>query len=315
VAFEASSHGLHQHRLDGVALKAAAFTNFTRDHLDYHGTIEAYFQAKARLFSELLSARGAAVLNADDARYSELNRICEARGVRVTSYGRQGRHYRIKRLSPTREGLAAQVEILGVSHHFMLHMYGAFQAMNALAALGLYAACGGELSKGLGHLPHLHSVAGRMEKVAEHPNGAPVFVDYAHTPTALSTVLQALKCHIKGRIVLVFGCGGDRDPGKRILMGKAAAQYADLAIVTDDNPRSEDPAFIRRSIREGAPDALEIGDRAEAIIHAVRQLGPEDALLIAGKGHEKTQIIGGRVLPFDDANAAAYAVMISGRKA
>ncbi len=310
VAFEASSHGLDQYRLDGVQLRAAAFTNLTRDHLDYHHTLEAYFRAKMRLFTEILSVQGTAVLNADDAKFRRLKKACSDRNINVISYGHNGTEYRIMKITPTLEGLAIQAEIMGKSQHFMLHMVGAFQAMNALAALGLYVGCGGSIEDGLKHLPHLHSVPGRVEKVANHPSGAAIFVDYAHTPAALANVLKTMRPHTKGKLVVVFGCGGDRDKGKRSEMGKAAIELADEVIVTDDNPRTEDPAQIRNEVLMGAPGAKNVGERAEAIAVAIKSLHKGDVLLIAGKGHEKTQIVGDKILPFDDAEIARYAVKL-----
>jgi len=312
VGLEASSHGLHQYRLDGVQVCAAAFTNLTRDHLDYHQTLEAYFHAKLRLFKELLNARGTAVLNADDAKFRRINEACIERKIRVISYGRHGKDYRVKKITPTLEGLAVQADIGGTSQHLMLHMHGGFQVMNALAALGLYVGCGGSIEEGLRHLPHLHNVPGRVEKVATHPSGAAVFVDYAHTPAALGNVLRTMRPHAEGKLTVVFGCGGDRDKGKRPEMGKAAAELADNVIVTDDNPRSENPARIRADVLEGAPHAKNIGGRAEAIAFAVKSLHKGDVLLIAGKGHEKTQIIGDKTLPFDDAEVARRAVKLYG---
>ncbi len=315
VAIEASSHGLDQYRLDGVNLTAAAFTNLSRDHLDYHGTLESYFAAKLRLFAELLPAGATAVLNADDAKFRRITEVCEKRGVRVISYGERGKDFRVKKITPTLTGLAVQADIMGASQHFMLHMIGGFQVMNALAALGLYTGCGGSIEEGLKHLPHLHSVPGRMDKVASHPNGAPIFVDYAHTPAALGNVLKTMRAHVKGKLSVVFGCGGDRDKGKRPEMGKAASEFADAIIVTDDNPRSEDPSQIRAEVMAGAPKAKNVGDRAEAIAFAIKSLHKDDVLLIAGKGHEKTQIVGNRTLPFDDGEVARMAVKLCERKA
>lgn len=315
VSVEASSHGLHQYRLDGMHITAAAFTNLTRDHLDYHGTQEAYFEAKRRLFSDVLDAGGIAVLNADDVRFESLNRICVERKLRTIRYGFAGKEFRIKKINATLDGLAVQAELMGKSHHFMMHMVGKFQAMNALAALGLYVGCGGDIEEALKHLPHLQSVSGRLEKVAEHPSGAPVFVDYAHTPAALANVLTTLKGHVKNELVVVFGCGGDRDKGKRPEMGRAASEVADRVIVTDDNPRSEDPALIRKEILRAATHGEEVADRAEAINKAVKSLQSGDVLLLAGKGHEKTQTIAGHTLPFDDADVARQAVRACGGKA
>jgi UDP-N-acetylmuramoyl-L-alanyl-D-glutamate--2,6-diaminopimelate ligase len=310
VALEASSHGLDQYRLDGVKIMAAAFTNLTRDHLDYHHTVEGYFQAKLRLFTEVLGNNGTAVLNADDAKFRRLSDACTLRNIRIISYGQRGQEYRVKKITPTIDGLAVQLDILGKSHHFMLHMVGEFQVMNALSALGLYVGCGGSLEEGLKHVPHLHSVPGRVEKVANHPSGAAIFVDYAHTPAALANVLRTMRLHVKGKLTVVFGCGGDRDKGKRPEMGKAATEFADNVIITDDNPRSENPSSIRADVQLGAPGAQNIADRAEAIALAIKSLQSGDVLLIAGKGHEKTQTIGNKIIPFDDAEVARYAVKL-----
>jgi UDP-N-acetylmuramoyl-L-alanyl-D-glutamate--2,6-diaminopimelate ligase len=315
VAIEASSHGLDQYRLDGVDIKAAAFTNLTRDHLDYHQTQDAYFHAKYRLFSEVLPESATAVLNADDPKFRRLRDVCIDRKIKIISYGNRGHEYKVKKITPTLDGLAVQADIMDKSQHFMLNMVGEFQVMNALAALGLYVSCGGDLESGLKHLPHLHSVRGRVEKVATHPSGASVFVDYAHTPAALSNVLKTMRKHVKGRLVLVFGCGGERDKGKRPEMGRVAAELADDVFVTDDNPRSEDPAEIRAEVLAGVPGAKNIGDRAEAIALAVKSLGGDDLLLIAGKGHESTQTIGSKVIPFNDAEVARYAVRLCEQKA
>ncbi len=314
VALEASSHGLHQYRLDGVKVRAAAFTNLTRDHLDYHGTADAYFDAKLRLFSELLEENGMAVLNTDDPRSERIAEVCNKRGIHVIRYGHGRAHYQIRKITPTLDGLALQMDIMGAAQHCVLHMVGAFQAMNALAALGLYVGCGGMVEEGIKHLPHLVSVPGRLEKVASHPSGGSVFVDYAHTPAALSNVLTTLRPHVKRSLTVVFGCGGDRDKGKRPEMGKAAAQLADHVIVTDDNPRSENPDQIRAEVMAGVPLAKNVGDRAEAIAFAIKSLHKGDVLLIAGKGHEKTQIIGNKTLPFDDAQVARYAVKLCEQK-
>ena len=304
IAMEASSHGLHQHRMDGVKIKAAAFTNLTREHMDYHKTQEAYFQAKTRLFTELLLPHSTAILNADDPKYRRLKAMCQERKLQVIGFGMSGEEYKIKKITPRMDGLAVQASIMGQSCHFQLNMIGAFQAMNALAALGLYVACGGSQKEGLEYLPHLHNVAGRLEKVATHPNGAAIFVDYAHTPAALSNVLKTIRAHVKGKLIVVFGCGGDRDRGKRPEMGKVADELADKVIIADDNPRSENPAAIRTEIMFGVKRAYNIGDRAEAITFAIQKLDADDVLLIAGKGHEQNQIIGNQVLPFNDAEVA-----------
>lgn len=314
VAIEASSHGLHQYRLDGLHIKAAAFTNLTRDHLDYHQTLEAYFHSKLRLFLELLPTSGTAVLNADDPKYVRISELCKGRNVKVLSYGYNGEEFKIIKVTHLPEGLGVQASILGKSQHFMLNMYGEFQVANALTALGLYIGCGGKPEDALKHLPHLHNVRGRMERVAEHPNGAGIFVDYAHTPAALANVMSTLRKHIKGRLVVVFGCGGNRDKGKRAAMGKEADEFADEVIVTDDNPRNENPAAIRTDIMAGVPRAKNIADRAEAITYGIKSLGSQDVLLIAGKGHETTQIVGDKTLPFNDAEVARYAVKLCEQK-
>lgn len=315
VAMEASSHGLDQYRLDGVRLKAAAFTNLTRDHLDYHGSEAAYFAAKLRLFSELLPAGETAVLNAGDPRFSVIEECCIAHRHRVVSFGPNGRDYRLISAEPHAEGQRVRMRLHEVEHQCDVPLVGRFQVMNILAALGLAEGAGMALDTLLPQLPHLQGVPGRLERVAVGKNGAPVFVDYAHTPAALANLLRTLRPHVAGRLWVVFGCGGDRDAGKRPQMGEAAAELADCVIVTDDNPRSEDPAFIRQAILAACPDALEIGDRAEAIQTAMAKLEPGDVLVIAGKGHEKTQTVGSHVLPFDDADVArAAAGLVDGNR-
>ncbi len=300
LAMEASSHGLDQYRLDGVEVRAAAFTNLSRDHLDYHGSPAAYLAAKQRLFGELVTPGGAAVLNADTPEYETLRATSQARGLTVLSYGTAGGELRLLRHAAAAEGQSLTLQLLGRRHDITLPLAGRFQAANALAALGLVIATGADPEAALGALPHLAGVAGRLELVARTPIGGRVYVDYAHTPDALRTALEALRAHTGSRLSVVFGCGGDRDRGKRPQMGEIACRLADRVIVTDDNPRSEDPAAIRREIIEAAGDAREIGDRAEAIDTAVAELGPEDLLVVAGKGHEPGQIIGDKVLPFDD---------------
>nr|WP_245689199.1 UDP-N-acetylmuramoyl-L-alanyl-D-glutamate--2,6-diaminopimelate ligase [Roseospirillum parvum] len=310
LAMEASSHGLDQHRLDGVRLAAAAFTNLSRDHLDYHADMAAYRAAKFRLFEELLPPGAGAVLNADVGEYPELREICDRRGLRVISYGMAGGTLRLEQVEPTRGGQKLVLRVLGRRHTVLLPVAGQFQAMNALAALGLVLAAGAEAEAGAAveALHHLSGVSGRMERVAVRANGAAVYVDYAHTPDALEIALEALRHHVQGRLSVVFGCGGDRDPGKRAPMGEIAARLADRVIVSDDNPRGEDPAAIRAAILAAAPGAVEIGDRGAAIRRAVAELAPRDVLLIAGKGHESGQIVGDAVLPFDDSQAAREAV-------
>ncbi len=308
VAMEASSHGLDQFRLDGVRIGAAAFTNLTRDHLDYHATMEAYYAAKRRLFAEVMARRGVAVLNADVAEFADLEALVKARGDRLIDYGTKAKILRLAALAATAEGLALDLVVDGKPIQIKLHLVGAFQATNALAALGLVVGCGAPISEALAALPRLAAVRGRLQHAGTRTNGAAIYVDYAHTPDALETVLTALRRHASRRLVVVFGCGGDRDPGKRPIMGDIAVDFADRAIVTDDNPRSEKPAKIRREILVAAPGAVEIGSRREAIFRAVAELEPGDVLVVAGKGHESGQIIGARVHPFDDVAVAQEAI-------
>ena len=312
LAIEASSHGLDQHRLDGVRVSAAAFTNISHEHLDYHGSMASYLAAKKRLFEELLPAGAPAVLNSDAPEYRELEALLRARGCPILGYGRSGAALRLERQQAVAGGQELSIRVEGTRHEILFPVPGAFQAMNALAALGLVIATGGDPARAAPALSALTGVRGRIEHVATHPNGARVYVDYAHKPDALETVLTALRPHAAGRLVVVFGCGGDRDRAKRPLMGTIATRLADRVIVTDDNPRSEDPAAIRRQILAAAPDAEEIGDRGAAIGAAVRSLEAGDILVIAGKGHETGQIVGARVLPFDDAEAARAAVAAIG---
>jgi UDP-N-acetylmuramoyl-L-alanyl-D-glutamate--2,6-diaminopimelate ligase len=311
-AMEASSHGLDQRRLDGVLLAAAGFTNFTQDHLDYHGTFDAYFDAKMGLFTRVLAEDGVAVINLDDPKGPEVAAICTARGQEVIGIGRSpDARLRLtgQRFDATGQDLLFTWQ--GVPHQIRLSLIGGFQAENVALAAGLVIAAGADARDVFAVLPQLGTVRGRMELAATRGNGAAVFVDYAHTPDAVETALKALRPHVMGRIVAIIGAGGDRDRGKRPLMGAAAAQYADSVIVTDDNPRSEDPATIRAAVLAGARacDSLsEVGDRAEAILRGVDMLQPGDALLIAGKGHESGQTIGDTVLPFDDVEQASIAV-------
>ena len=301
LALEASSHGLDQFRLDGVRVSVAGFTNLSRDHLDYHGSMEAYAAAKLRLVEDLIEPGGTLVLNADDDHAQPFAEAAKRRGLRVISYGRKGRDVRLIDVEPGAEGQKLQLEILGNTCSPELPLVGAFQTHNVLCALGLAIACGEDAAQAAGSLEHLEGVRGRLELCARHANGAPVFVDYAHTPDALASVLAALRPHVSGRLVVVFGCGGDRDAGKRPQMGHIACENADTVFVTDDNPRSEDAAEIRRQVLDGCADATEIGDRAQAIAVAIGTLNADDLLVVAGKGHEKGQIVGSEVLPFDDA--------------
>ena len=308
LVMEASSHGLSQYRLDGVRLAAGAFTNLTRDHLDYHATLDDYFDAKMRLFEELLPEGAAAVVNVEGDHAKAVIERSAARGLKVHTVGKGGNLLDV--LSVTREGLGQQLRLLGPmgEHRVYLPLVGAFQLSNALVAAGLVLATGGEEALTMHALETLKGAKGRLDLVGKTEQGAPVFVDYAHTPDALVNALSALRPYTEGRLFVVFGAGGDRDPGKRPLMGQAATQNADVAIVTDDNPRTEDPALIRKAVLAGAPGAMEIGGRAEAIAAAVGLLHKGDVLLVAGKGHEEGQTIGRETIPFSDHGAVAAAL-------
>lgn len=293
VAMEASSHGLHQSRLAGLKVKAAGFTNLSRDHLDYHATMEEYFAAKALLFSDY--ATDAAVLNADIPEFAALQAIAAKKKLRIIDYGKKAGALKLESLTPLPSGLHLRVS----GHDLKTHLLGLFQAENLLCAIGLAMGCGAELSAILAIVPKLTPVPGRMEKVGEK-NGASVIVDYAHTPDALEKLLAAAKPHATGDIILVFGCGGDRDKGKRPLMGAVAKKYAQQVIVTDDNPRTEDAASIRAAILAACPGATEIGDRRTAIHAAIGKVKSGDIVIIAGKGHETYQIIGATKHHFSD---------------
>lgn len=314
VAIEASSHGLVQHRLDAVALKAAAFTSFGRDHMDYHPTAEAYLAAKLRLFEQVLPPGGVAVAEGSLAVLPAIAAAVRSRGQMLLTYGLKGREIRLDRAVPGERGQHLSLTLWGRKHEVDLPLVGGFQALNALCALALVVASAGEAERdavaaaSVAALSGLKGVPGRMQEVARLAHGAPVLVDYAHTPDALQAALEALRPHVANRLVVVFGCGGDRDRGKRPLMGRLAASLADRAIVTDDNPRHEAAAEIRRAILAAAPGAEEIADRAAAIQAAVQGLGPGDLLLIAGKGHEQGQIVGNEIRPFDDAAVARAAI-------
>jgi len=320
LAIEASSHGLEQCRLDGIDIMAAGFTNLSRDHLDYHPDMQSYLAAKLRLFSTVMPAGRTAVLNADIPEYAALLEAANARRHRVISYGRAGADLRLDGLTPTPEGQILTLQAFGRRSELLLPVAGAFQAHNALCALGLAIACGADARRALAALSSLNLVPGRIERVATHPSGAPIFVDYAHKPDALRVILETLRPLARGRLVIVVGCGGDRDRGKRPEMGAIAARLADRVIVTDDNPRGEDPAAIRRAMIAGVPaehaaKLTEIGDRAAAIAAAIDGLAGGDVLVIAGKGHEQGQIVGDAVLPFNDAEEARAAVAALARKA
>ena len=311
LAMEVSSHALAQYRADGVRFSAAAFTNLTQDHLDFHVTLEAYFEAKLRLFLDLLPATGVAVVNMDGAGGADVAAAAHRRGARVLTSGRRGETLHVRSLAPKPAGLDLEVEARAHVFRLSLPLIGAFQAENALVAAGIVLASGRPTGEVLPLLERLPGVPGRMQFAAE-ARGAGVFVDYAHTPDAVATALRAIRPHARGRVIAIIGAGGDRDRAKRPLMGKAAAAGADLVIVTDDNPRSEDPAAIRRAVIEGCPDARNIGGRADAIAEGVSLLQPGDVLLIAGKGHETGQTVGGVTHPFDDLAEARRAAAMAG---
>ncbi len=310
VAMEASSHGLDQYRLDGVRVKAAGFTNLSRDHLDYHESMEGYLAAKRRLFADILGKKGVAVLNADIDEYDSLRSALENKNI--LSYGLKGEALKIVALIHHSHGQSVKLEIMGQNYDLNFPLPGDFQLMNALCALGLVVAeeSGNKerTEKLVKALENLKSAPGRLQPVEGHPQGAAIYVDYAHTPDALDHVLKALRPHTEGNLVCLFGCGGDRDKGKRPLMGKAAAESADVVIVTDDNPRSEGPAQIRKDIMEGVSEAKEIDGRREAIHQAVTDLQQGDVLVVAGKGHEQGQIFKDRTDPFDDVEEVTAAI-------
>ena len=311
-AMEASSHGLDQRRLDGVKIAASALTNIARDHMDYHPTPANYAAAKLRLFTDLTPAGATVAVNADDIIFPLVAQIAQARGHKLVPVGETDAASSGIRIGATRFDDAGQsVEIMwDGAYTVRLPLIGAFQARNVLTAAALAVGCGADKEKVLTSLALLEGVRGRMELVARRANGAAIYVDYAHKPDAMVAALKGMRPHVAGRLHVVFGAGGDRDPGKRPLMGAAAAEHADVVIVTDDNPRSEDPALIRKAILEATPEATEVGDRAEAILRAIDGLEEGDVLLIAGKGHETGQIINGDVMPFDDAEHARAAVIV-----
>ncbi|OWK32049.1 UDP-N-acetylmuramoyl-L-alanyl-D-glutamate--2,6-diaminopimelate ligase [Sphingomonas mucosissima] len=304
LAFEASSHGLTQYRTEGLHVSAAAFTNLSRDHLDYHGDMAAYFTAKLRLFSEVLAPDGTVVVWVDDPHSERVVDLARARRNRLITVGEHGDDLRLVSRDPTLFGQGLVIAADGVEHRVTLPLIGAYQAANALIAAGLVIATGGDPATTIAGLGRLQPVRGRLERAVIAPSGAPVYVDYAHTPDALEAAIAALRPHVSGRLILVFGAGGDRDQGKREPMGEVAAAQADVVIVTDDNPRSEQPAAIRADILKGAPHATEQGDRREAIRLAISEATADDIVLIAGKGHEQGQIVGDLVLPFDDVSVA-----------
>ena len=307
LAMEASSHGLDQYRLDGVRVTAAAYTNLSRDHLDYHKDMEHYFAAKSRLFSEVMKQNGTAVINADDEYADQLIGLCKKADHKIISYGASGDNIKLLERVPKPDGQDISVFVEGKNYQIILPLVGEFQVMNALCALGLVLAQDNEPDKYVPILAKLRGVPGRLQFVSGHPKGA-VYVDYAHKPAALETILKTLRSHTEGKLVCVFGCGGNRDPGKRAMMGEIAGALADKVIVTDDNPRYEDAADIRSQIMAAVPSATEIGDRGEAIQKAVQELAEGDVLVVAGKGHEQGQIIDEAVHDFDDVEEVKKAI-------
>ena len=315
LALEASSHGLDQFRLDGIDVAAAGFTNITRDHLDYHSTFDQYLKAKLGLFDRLVRDGGVAVVNRDADHAADFVAVAERRGLRLVTVGAKGETLKLTQQSPHVGGQNISILYRGRLYAIDLPLAGLFQASNVLVAAGLALGLGDPADQVFAALATLKGAPGRLELVARTRAGASIYVDYAHTPDAIETVLLALRPHVKGRLNIIFGCGGDRDRGKRPLMAAAAARHADSIIVTDDNPRSEDPAAIRREILQGAPNARDVGDRAEAIGLGIAALGPEDTLVIAGKGHEQSQIVGTKILPFSDRGEAVKAALALGGSA
>ena len=304
VAYEASSHGLDQHRAEGVPLAAAAFTNFSRDHLDYHETMDAYFEAKMRLFDELLPPGAPAVIWTDDPKSGEVMERAKRRGNKLLTVGRAGDTIRLAEQRPTALGQTLTLQHEGKTHRLALPLIGEYQAANVLTAAGLVLVTGGDWDNVFAAMQRVAPVRGRLERAVISRAGVPVYIDYAHTADALEAAIAALRPHVEGRLITVFGAGGDRDQGKRPDMGAVASRLSDIAIVTDDNPRSEDPAAIRAAILAGAPGAREVAGRREAIAEAIRISRAGDIILVAGKGHETGQIVGEQVLPFDDALVA-----------
>lgn len=300
IVMEASSHGLDQHRLDGLRFKVAAFTSFSHDHLDYHPTMDAYFLAKLRLFKDLIAKDGWAVLNADIPEYDALMDACNIRNYPIYSYGQRGQFMRLTSMNISNNGQRLVLEINNVEHVLHFPLMGRTQVYNLMCALTIVITMGANVSAVLNAVEHIVPVPGRLNFAGQHINGAMIYVDYAHKPQALELVLKDMRHYCKGRLHVVFGCGGDRDTDKRPIMGRIAHDFADVVIVTDDNPRTENAADIRKQILSESPKAIEIVDRKEAIEHAIQMLEPNDILIVAGKGHEKHQIIGDQKIPFDD---------------
>jgi UDP-N-acetylmuramoyl-L-alanyl-D-glutamate--2,6-diaminopimelate ligase len=304
VAYEASSHGLDQYRGEGLPVAAAAFTNFSRDHLDYHPDMDAYFAAKMRLFDEVVDDGGAAVIWTGDPRSAEVISHAKKRGLKLFTVGPGGETIELVSQTPSPLGQTLVIHVSGREHRLMLPLIGAYQAANVLVAAGLLIATGTPIDATLSAMARVSPVRGRLERAVISRAGAPVYVDYAHTPDAIEAAITALRPHVTGKLITVFGAGGDRDRGKRTPMGKVAARLSDMVIVTDDNPRGEDPAAIRAEIMAGALGATEIGGRREAIAAAIKMAKQGDIVLLAGKGHEQGQIVKDRILPFDDVTVA-----------
>lgn len=303
--FEASSHGLSQYRTEGLPVQVGAFTNLSRDHLDYHGDMDSYFEAKMRLFDEVVWSNGTAVVWADDDPWSAkaIKRATD-RGLELFTVGENGTTLQLVSQTPTHLGQVLMVKAQGKTHRIALPLIGAYQAANILCAAAIVLATGGQLDNIFDHMQRVQPVRGRMERAVITRAGAPVYVDYAHTPDALRAAIEALRPHVTGRLITVFGAGGDRDKGKRPEMGRIAVAMSEHVIVTDDNPRSEDPATIRAEILAAATGAEDVADRRAAIAAAIEMAGPRDIILLAGKGHEQGQIVGDRVIPFDDVEVA-----------
>ena len=304
VAYEASSHGLDQYRAEGVKVRAAAFTNFSRDHLDYHSDMDAYFAAKMRLFDEVVEADGTAVVWTGDPKSGVVIERAKRRGLKLITVGPEAETITLVERNSTPLGQQLLLRYEGKEHKLALPLIGAYQMHNVMTAAGLVLATGGDWASTLNGMGRVSPVRGRLERAVISRSGAPVYVDYAHTPDAIEAAIAALRPHVEGRLITVLGAGGDRDEGKRPEMGAVAAQLSDVVIVTDDNPRSEDPAVIRKAVLAGAPDAIEVGDRRDAIAEAIAMARAGDIVLVAGKGHEQGQIIGDSVLPFDDVTVA-----------
>ncbi|MCX8506520.1 MAG: UDP-N-acetylmuramoyl-L-alanyl-D-glutamate--2,6-diaminopimelate ligase, partial [Alphaproteobacteria bacterium] len=319
VAIEASSHGLEQYRLDGARLRAAGFTNLSRDHLDYHGTMAAYLKAKSTLFSRILPQDGIAVLNSDVPEFAALNELAQKRGQTVFQYGKNAEELRLLSQNAHEDGQELRIAVFGTEYQVNLPLIGEFQAMNALCALGLVLAVGADQNRAVAALSHLPVPPGRAQVIGRGRKGGIILIDYAHTPDALERILTSLRPLAQNRLLVGFGCGGNRDRGKRPLMGEIAARIADYVVVTDDNPRQEEAAVIRQAILKAAQGVtpckatvLEMGDRTQAIAHLVSELQEGDIAVLAGKGHEVGQIIGDKTLPFDDAEMVKAALRDQG---